>query len=98
VLGISRSGFHDARTRAPSPRAVSDAALTVTIKAVHVMSRQSYGAPRVHAELSLAQGLQVGRKRVARLMRTAGLHGICHRHKRGRSDRIGTADNRHYVK
>lgn len=84
VLGISRSGFYDAAARPPSARAVSDAALTVTIEAVHAMSRRSYGAPRVHAELRLGQGLRVGRKRVARLMRAAGLAGICHRRKRGR--------------
>ena len=85
VLGISRSGFYDAASRPPSARAVSDAALTVTIEQVHTMSRRSYGAPRVHAELRLGQGVRVGRKRVARLMRTAGLAGISHRRKRGRS-------------
>jgi putative transposase len=85
VLGISRSGFYDAASRPPSPRAVSDAALTATIEQVHEMSRCSYGAPRVHAELRLGQGVRVGRKRVARLMRLAGLSGISHRRKRGRS-------------
>ncbi len=83
VLGISRSGFYDARSRPPSPRAVADAVLTSTIRDVHDMSRRSYGAPRVHAELRLGLGLRVGRKRVARLMRSAGLRGICHRRKRG---------------
>ena len=84
VLGISRSGFYEAASRPPSARELSDAALTVTIEAIHTMSRRSYGAPRVHAELRLSLGLRVGRKRVARLMRTAGLAGICHRRKRGR--------------
>lgn len=84
VLGISRSGFYDAASRPRSARADSDATLTATITAVHAMSRASYGAPRVHAELRLGQGLRVGRKRVARLMRVAGLQGICHRRKRGR--------------
>ncbi|QCB92207.1 transposase [Cellulomonas shaoxiangyii] len=46
------------------------------------MSRCSYGSPRVHAELRLGLGLACGRKRVARLMRAAGLVGVCHRRKR----------------
>jgi len=58
VLGISRSGFYDAASRPPSPRAVSDAALTATIEQIHQMSRRSYGAPRVHAELRLGQGVR----------------------------------------
>jgi len=84
VLGISRSGFYEAASRPPSARALSDAALTVTIEAVHANSRRSYGPPRVHAELRLGQGLRVARKHVARLLRTAWLAGICHRRKRGR--------------
>ena len=53
------------------------------------MSRGSYGAPRVHAELRLGQGVRCGRKRVARLMRSAGLHGIYRR--RGRHARPAPA-------
>lgn len=52
------------------------------VAAVHEQSRGTYGAPRVHAELRLGMGLAIGRKRMARLMRTAGLRGICHRRKR----------------
>ena len=85
VLNLSRSTYYDAAGRPPSARAVADMALTSSIREVHQMSRGSYGAPRVHAELRLGQGLQIGRKRVARLMRSAGLQGICHRRKRGRS-------------
>ena len=84
VPGLSRSGFYEAASGQPSARAVADAALSTTIAAIHVMSRRSYGVPRVHAELRLGHGLQVGRKRVARLMRAAGLRGISHRRKRGR--------------
>ncbi|CAM5787454.1 Integrase catalytic domain-containing protein OS=Cellulomonas persica OX=76861 GN=CPE01_32100 PE=4 SV=1 [Cellulomonas persica] len=84
VLGVSRSGFHAWSTRPPSARSVADAQLSATIVAVHEMSRRSYGAPRVHAELRLGLEIRCGRKRVARLMRAAGIGGICHQRKRGR--------------
>lgn len=82
VLGISRSGFYEAASRAPSRRATADEALTATITSIHHASRATYGAPRVHAELRLGLGVRCGRKRVARLMRRAGLVGVCHRRKR----------------
>ena len=82
VLGISRSGFYEADGRAPSTRAVADEALTATITQIHHASRATYGAPRVHAELRLGLGIRCGRKRVARLMRDAGLIGVCHQRKR----------------
>ena len=85
VLELSRSTYYDAARRPPSARAVVDGELTRSIREVHAMSRGSYGAPRVHAELRLGQGLHIGRKRVARLMRAAGLQGICHRRKRSRT-------------
>lgn len=84
VLNVSRSGFYDWQVRPPSARAVADAELTATIVAVHQMSRCSYGAPRVHAELRLGLGIACGRKRVARLMKAAQVSGISHRRKRGR--------------
>jgi putative transposase len=83
VLGVSRSGYHEWRRRGPSPRAVADAALTATIRDIHRMSRGSYGAPRVHAELRLAAGVRCGRKRVARLMRADGLEGVYRRRRKG---------------
>ena len=85
VLRVSRSGFYEWRGRAPSARQVADEQLTATITEVHAASRSSYGAPRVHAELRLGLGLACGRKRVARLMRTAGLVGVCHRRKHRRA-------------
>jgi putative transposase len=85
VLKVSRSGYYDWRGRAPSARAVADAALTATIVQVHEGSRRTYGAPRVHAELRLGLGLACGRKRVARLMRAGGLTGVCHRRKHRRA-------------
>jgi putative transposase len=85
VLGVSRSGYYEWLGRAPSARQVADDQLSATIVEVHEASRGTYGAPRVHAELRLGLGLACGRKRVARLMRTAGLAGICHRRKHRRA-------------
>jgi transposase InsO family protein len=82
VLRVSTSGYYEWRGRTPAPRAVADAALTVQIREIHVTSRGTYGVPRVHAELRLGCGVRCGRKRVARLMRTAGLHGIYVRRRR----------------
>jgi putative transposase len=79
ALGVSRSGFYAWRRRAPSARAQVDCELTATIQVVHAASRGTYGAPRVHAELADAHAVHCGRKRVARLMRLAGLRGVCRR-------------------
>jgi transposase InsO family protein len=89
VLAVSTAGYYEWRDRAPSARAVADQALSEQIVKIHAMSRGSYGAPRVHAELRLGQGVRCGRKRVARLMRTAALHGIYRR--RGRHARPAPA-------
>jgi putative transposase len=85
VLKVSRSGYYEWLGRAPSARQVADEALSAAIAEVHEASRGVYGAPRVHAELRLGLGLACGRKRVARLMRTAGLAGVCHRRKHRRA-------------
>jgi putative transposase len=84
VLGVSRSGFHAGERRAPSARALDDERLLERIREIHVENRKVYGSPRVHAELRLADGVRVGRKRVARLMRQAGLSALQPR-KRGRT-------------
>lgn len=78
LLGVSRSGYYAWRGRAPAPRTLADAALTRRIRAIHARSHATYGTPRIHAELA-ATGVGVGRKRVARLMRAAGLAGISRR-------------------
>jgi putative transposase len=75
VLEVSRSGFHAWERRAASARAVADQALTERIAEIHSGSRKTYGSPRVHAELRLEDDVRVGRKRVERLMRHAGLSG-----------------------
>ena len=85
VLGVSTSGYYEWRGRAPSARDVADQALTEQIVAIHAMSRGTYGSPRVYAELRLGRGVRCGRKRVARLMQAARLHGVYRR--RGRYSR-----------
>lgn len=79
VLRVSTSGYYEWRERPPSSRTVADQALTAQISAIHAASRGTYGAPRVHAELRLGCGVRCGRKRVARLMRSASLCGIYRR-------------------
>ena len=83
VLAVARSAYYAWARRGVSARTTADAALTTQIAAVHARSRRTYGAPRVHAELRAA-GVRCARKRVARLMRAAGLVG-CHRRRRART-------------
>lgn len=78
LLKVSRAAYYHRRTAAPGPRAVRDAELTEKITEAHSRSRGSYGAPRIHAVL-VRGGARVGRRRVARLMRRAGIVG---RHRR----------------
>ena len=79
ALGVSTSGYYAWRKRPPSARALADAALRTHIQQLHAASRGTYGAPRIHAELADADETRCGRKRVARLMRAAGLIGVCRR-------------------
>jgi putative transposase len=84
MLGVSRSGYYAWRNRPPSERGSFDAVLIQKIETIHRQSRATYyGAPRIHVELR-ALGIRCGRKRVARLMRRAGLRG-CLRGRRMRS-------------
>ena len=78
VLGVSPSGYYAWRNRERSPRERSDEALSARVREIHQRSRGTYGAPRIHAELA-AQGTSVSRKRVARVMREAGLAGVSRR-------------------
>ncbi len=78
ALGVSRSGYYAWRDRSPSARSIADAELTERIKVVHKSSRETYGAPRIHAEL-VDEGIAVGRKRIQRLMKAAGLAGASRR-------------------
>jgi putative transposase len=78
VLGVSPSGYYAWTKRPPSRRAGSDGALTESIRAAHAASHGTYGAPRIQVDLADA-GVGVSRKRIARLMRLAGLAGVSRR-------------------
>ena|GEM_PF-2654006 len=73
LLGVSASGFYAWKDRSPSKRALQDLALTAKIHSIHRRSGGAYGAPSIHAELADDHAIRVGCKRVARLMRAAGL-------------------------
>jgi putative transposase len=83
VLGVARAAYYAWARRGVSARAQADEALPAQIAAVHARRRRTYGAPRIHAALR-AQGTRCARKRVARLMRAAGLAGG-HRRRRART-------------
>jgi transposase InsO family protein len=74
LLKVSRAAYYAARNGQPSDRDRQDAELTTRITAEHKRSKGRYGVPRIHAELR-RQGRRHSRKRVARLMRQAGLAG-----------------------
>jgi putative transposase len=83
VLGVSRAGFYAWSGRSVSPRERRDRELTALIRQIHDESQGSYGWPRMHAELR-RRGVRASRKRVARLMRQAGLSGLLTR-RRGKT-------------
>lgn len=88
ALEVSRSGYYAWKLRKRSERRRQDAQLSVEVAACFRRSRRTYGSPRVHAELR-TQGVSVGRKRVARLMREQGLQGRTPRRW------VRTTDSRH---
>jgi transposase InsO family protein len=91
VLGVSASGFYAQRTRPSSARALWHAYLTELIRRVHLDSRGTYGARRVHAELTLGHGLEVGRCAVEMLMARAGLARLSGRPRLRRLRHVATA-------
>lgn len=80
VLGVSSSGYYAWRDRPPSNRAVENEQLLERIREIHTFSRESYGQPRMYAELR-DDGWPVNHKRVRRLMRLDGLQGATRRKK-----------------
>jgi len=96
VLAVSVSGFYDWLKCPKSRRAKEDELLTEKIVIFHCGSRYTYGSPRIHKDLK-ADGQRVGRKRVARLMKEAGIRGKTKRkfktttnstHKRPKADNL----------
>jgi hypothetical protein len=75
TLQVSKSGYYDWHERAPSDRENANIKLLEQIKAAHTMSYESYGMPRVRAELADA-AIVASRKRIAHLMRANGIQGI----------------------
>lgn len=88
ILEVSESGYYAWKKRAPSQRSLQDVALGERIAQAYHTNRQVYGSPRIHAVLR-SQGEACGRKRVARLMRQAGLSA------RRRQHRTRTTDSQH---
>jgi putative transposase len=86
-MGVSKSGFYAWKSRRPSRRDAADSALQRVIETIHAASRGTYGAPRIHAELRLGHGVSCSKKRVARLMKAAGVEG-CHRRRRRSLTRV----------
>ena len=78
VLKVSASGYYAWRDRPPCRRALDDAVVIERIRAIYAESDATYGMPRVRAEL-IEQQVRISRKRVARLMRHAGLRGVSRR-------------------
>lgn len=72
MLGVSRSGYYCFTKRLPSQRKQDEERLVMKIKEIYEASRQTYGSPRIHAELK-DQGESCSRQRVARLMKKAGI-------------------------
>jgi transposase InsO family protein len=93
VLAVSESGFYAQRHRPPSARAIRHAVLTDLIGRVHLDSRGTYGARRVHAELTLGHGLSIGHCAVELLMHRAGLAGVSGRPRFRRIPNVATASD-----
>lgn len=88
LLDVNRSSFYAWERRPPSDRALADAWLTEQIREIWEQNRKVYGARRVHAELRMAKGINVSRKRVERLMRQAQISGLIRRRRRGTTIRV----------
>ena len=98
---MSSAGFYAWRDRPLSLRAVRHSWLTDLITEIHTDSRQTYGSPRVHAELTLGRGIVVGRHTIAALMCQPGLQGLpASKRLRGMADVAAGTDlvDRHFAR
>jgi putative transposase len=93
ILGVSKSGYYEWLGRPESPRELRNTELAKMITEIHAESRGTYGWPRVHAELTLGLGEKVNHKRIARLMREAGLQGVYRRKHRTGAPQPATEDD-----
>ena len=89
LFEVSKSAYYERKKHVPSVRDIGDAELTEKICAIHKESDGTYGSPRMHKEL-LKRGTPCGRRRVRRLMRSAGLEGRCK--KRWRTTTVADPD------
>lgn len=76
VLGVSERGYRHHRNRLPSQRRLRHEMLAETIRAIHVASRGCYGVRRMHAELTIGMGIEVGSGQVHSIMKPIGVQGI----------------------
>ena len=93
ALGVSRSGYYEWASRAPSARSIRHAWLSDLIGTVHQASRGTYGRPRVHAELLHNHGVIVGHNTVGLLMRRSGLSGLPKRRRGYRIKQVPTSSD-----
>ena len=93
ILGVSVAGYYTWRNRPPSPRAIRHAWLTDVIAGVHQDSRQTYGARRVHAELTMGLGIVVSHGAVEMLMQRANIQGLSGRPRFRRVPHVATASD-----
>src|SRR4051812_11746578 len=90
LLRVSRSGYYAWRRRELSPWRACDLVLAAEIAVIHDQSDQTYGVPRIHADLS-ERGVKISRRRVARLLRELGREGVSRRRRRRSTTRPGGA-------
>lgn len=87
-LNVSKAGYYAWRRRKQSNRRKADAELLKSIQRVHIKSKTRYGQPRIHRELR-DEGVIASRKRIARIMRFAGIKGKKRRHSKAASSSPG---------
>jgi putative transposase len=90
VLGVSPSGYYVWLTRGPSQRDLADEWLLAKIRTIHEESKGTYGTPRIQEELR-EEGIGVSKKRIARLLRLAGLQGVSRRRRPRTTEKDGEA-------